>query len=119
MNDTAILGVIFLAAVLHLAALVWAFRSRTSGSLAIVNILASVPILAYQATRLRNTLAPPPDEQIIALINFELLVLGAALGALRGGQALRIASGVAFGLHVCALVAIIVFVLTFRMTRLI
>ena len=119
MNDTWALGILNLVVALHLAALVWAVWSRTGWSLAVVNILTCIPVLAYQATRLRYIFTPSPDEQIIALIILELVVLGAALGALRGGRSWRIASGAVFGLHVCALVAIVVFALTFRMTRLI
>jgi hypothetical protein len=102
-----------------LIALVWFLRSRKGAGLMLsVNVAVSVSVLAYQLPRLGYSLATPPDEQLLALIAFEFLVLATAWWASGGRRLPLVLSCIAFGLHLCASLAAVVFVLTFRIDRL-
>lgn len=120
MSSNSVFGAIaILVLAAHVVALAWALWSpKRIGLLLSVNAAVSASVLATEAQRLRYILAAPPDGQLLALIAFELVVLAAALWAFRGRRLPIIVSCVAFGLHLCASVAAVLFVLTFRMTRL-
>jgi hypothetical protein len=114
-NNTVFALVVSLAIAAHLVALVWALRSRRGVVLLLaLNAVVALSVLAYQATRLRYTLAPPRDETALALIAFEALVLGASLWALGGRRAPLVLSWLAFALHLCAALAAAYFLLTFQ-----
>ena len=56
---------------------------------------------------------------MLALVAFEVSVLAAAAWAFRGQRLSVVASCLAFALHLCASVAAVVFMLTFKMTGII
>lgn len=120
MSENELSGrVAVLAPAIGLAVLVWFLWSRKRVILLSLNVLVSVSLLIIQAPHLRYTFTPPFDEQVIALIIFELLVLTTTLWACRGGRLLLVASPVAFSLNLCAGIAAAIFALTFRLIRLI
>lgn len=113
-------AVLVLALAAHAAALLWLLRPRNRlGPLLSVNAAVSACILAYQAQRIRYVLALPADYPLLALVAFEALVLAAAAWAVRGRRLPVVVSCLAFALHLCAGIAALVFLLTFRITRLI
>lgn len=118
-DDQVAKTVLAVALTAHVAALFWLMGSRNRlGPLLSVNIAVSACILAYQAQRLRYILAAPLDQGILGLIAFEILVLAATTCAFRRGRLPIVASYLAFAVHACASIAAMVFMLTFRVTRL-
>lgn len=99
--------------VLPLACL-WARRGFAP--LLVCNGVMAALVLAAVAPDLPRAFG---DEQVMALAGFEVLVLAAALWASRRRGWPRTVSYGAFGLHLCASVATVLFMLTFRITRLI
>ena len=113
---TAIAGLVLAA---HLAALLWLLQPRHRlAPLLAVNAVAAALILAYQGQRIRYILMPPADQQVLALIAFEALVLGLSLRAFSGRRLPVMGACLAFGLHLCAAIGALLFMLTFKMTRL-
>ncbi|CAN5205952.1 hypothetical protein BH10PSE1_BH10PSE1_35770 [soil metagenome] len=119
-TDRLVASTVLLALVAHVAAIFWLLRPRHRLTpILTVNILVSVGVLAYQATRIPYLLTGPADGQVLALIAFEIPVFGAAFWSSRGRHLPVLISGVGFAVHLCAAIAAAVFMLMFKMDRLI
>jgi len=120
MSDGEILAVAWLILAAHGAALAFAlFGRRGIGPLLPVNIGVAAIVLAGVVTRGRYLFAPP-DWLILALAAAELGVIAVSIAAWRrGSRPLAALAGVAFTLHLLATIALLLFLLTFRMDRLI
>ena len=103
----------------HIAALadLWISTRGLSSLLALNSVVASA-VLVYAATRARYILARP-DWPYLGLVAFEILALALSLWAFRQGRVAVISAYIVFGLHACVSVAAVIFVLTFKLKRLI
>ena len=117
MSDEVVIAIVVVALLVHLVlplACLWA--GRGFAPLLACNGVVAALVLAALAPGLPRAFG---DAQIMALAGFEVLVLVAALWARRSRGWPRVVSYGAFGLHLCASVAAVLFLLTFRITRLI
>jgi hypothetical protein len=102
----------------HVTALAIAASRRRARPALSLNLVVAGATLVNLATDWR-WLRPPLDVQVAGLAAFELLVLAMALLALAHHRPAVVGSWIAFGLHGLASVLAVVFVLTFKITRLI
>jgi hypothetical protein len=106
------------ALAIHVVALTAALLRRRSGIAPLVNLPVGVLMLIALTVDLK-WLRAPIDLQVVGLAVFEVLVVVAALMALRRHRAAIIGSWVAFALHLLANGLAVAFILTFKITRLI
>jgi len=120
MSDGAVLTLAWLILAAHVVALAFAlFGGRRVRPLMPVNIGVAAIALTGVAARGRYLFAPP-DWLILALAAAELGVIAVSIAAWRrGSRPLAALAGVAFTLHLLATIALLLFLLTFRMDRLI
>ncbi|MEO6338846.1 MAG: hypothetical protein ABIO39_02305 [Caulobacteraceae bacterium] len=102
----------------HIGALAMALTRRGTASMLALNLAIAAVVLIYLVARPR-WMAAPVDGQKLALAAFEILALAGAVLALRGVRFAGAASWAAFGVHAAASVAMVAFVMLFRITRLI
>ena len=103
----------------HLGTLVGVFCSpRGLKVLLALNATVACVVLIYAATRARYILAAA-DWPYLGLVAFEFLVLTGALWAFRAGRLAILGSYVAFGIHVCAILAMLVYVCFVKFDRMI
>jgi hypothetical protein len=119
MSNAQLTAMTFLILAAHIAALGAAvvFKRGPGAALGLNLVLAAVTVIWLALHP--KWLNAPIDWQVAGLVAFEALVAGAAVLALRGvGPAVGV-SWTAFGLHLLASVGAVVFVLTFKIDRLI
>lgn len=102
----------------HVGALAMALTRRGTASMLGLNLVVAAAVLVYLVARPR-WMAAPVDGQKLALAAFEVAALAAAVLALRGVRFAGAASWVAFAVHAAASLAMVAFVMLFRITRLI
>ncbi len=110
---------VLVALLTHLGTLGGVFCSpRGLKILFALNATVACVLLLYATTRARYILAAA-DWPYLGLVAFELLVLTGALWAFREGRLAILGSYVAFGIHVCAILALLVFVCVVKFDRMI
>lgn len=118
-ENSIVAAVAILVLMAHLAAFAW--LAWTGGDVRPVlccNVAVAVVILGYQLSRRRYLLVPPVDQEVVDLVAFEAAVLLMSGWSFHGRRAAVIASSAACAVHLVASAAAVLFVLTFRMTRL-
>ena len=119
-DNSIVLGVIILALAAHLAAFAWlTWTRRDIGALLCCNLAVSAAVLVHQVSRLRYILLAPVDWAVMALLAFEAVVLVMAAWSFGGRRVPGLVSCAAGAVHLVACAAALLFMLTFRMTRLI
>ena len=102
----------------HIGALAMALTRRGTAAMLGLNLAVAVGALVYLVAK-PYWMAAPVDGQKLGLAAFEIAVLAAATLALRGVRFAGAASWAGFGMHALASVAMVAFVMLFRITRLI
>jgi hypothetical protein len=119
-NSNTIFGVLAFGTLFgHLAILVaTCFWPRFFNCAPLLNLLVAVSVLGYGLSRARY-IWRAHDWHQSALMGFEVLVLVTAVLTFREARWASVGSWVAFGIHGCFSIAAVVYLCTFKITRLI
>ena len=101
--------------VLYLGVLVWSVRHSKMALLS-VNALTAIALCVYNLTPLRYVVV---DDQLIALVAFEIAALMAAVAAFRGIRPALLFSYAVFGIHLCVAILAAYYACCIRLNRLI
>jgi ABC-type Na+ efflux pump permease subunit len=109
--ETASIAVLML----YLGVLVWSVRHANTALLT-VNMLTAIALIAYNLFPLRTFVA---DEQMIALVAFEIAAVIAAALAFWGNRPALFFSYAVFAVHLCVAIAAAYYACCVRFNRLI
>ena len=101
--------------VLYLGVFVWSVR-HSKAALLSVNVLTAIALCTYNLIPLRYVVI---DEQLIALVAFEIAALLAVVAAFRGNRPALLFSYAVFGIHLCVAVLAAYYACCIRLNRLI
>jgi hypothetical protein len=101
--------------VLYLGVFVWSVRHSKTPLLSI-NVLTAIALCVYNLSPLRYVVI---DEQLIALVAFEVVALMAAMAAFRGNRPALLFSYAVFGIHLCVAILAAYYACCIRLNRLI
>lgn len=116
--DQIVEAVATLLLLAHAGAFVWAGLLRKGiASVLALNLIVSASIVIYWAPHILELLKYVDAE--LAFVGFELFVLGTSLFAVKSTRVPRTIIWFEFGVHALFVVAALVFMLTFKINRLI
>lgn len=120
MSEIEFVAAVFVLAAAHIGAfLATVILRRGPSALLAVNVAASCFVLWFIASRPDLLDEQPFDWHVVELIAFELIAIASAIAAWRRVRFALPISYVVFALHVLADIAVLHFLLTFHITRLI
>ncbi|MDB5279213.1 MAG: hypothetical protein JWR61_4168 [Ferruginibacter sp.] len=121
-TDQWVLIIVVAVIVLHLSVWVFGYRMNKLPFLtAIVNLLAGASVIIYWAVRQLMVTQHYIETRELVVLGFEIIVIACAVYTIVAGQKsilLKVTQYVFFGIHLTVLLAALIFLLTFKMNKL-